>query len=151
MKKKMHFEVLKYGGMNARKGAKRTTSGSAGKNTTYSDEINHVVASLLPKEDDSSRWVSTLAPLTFLKAASKHAVTFNENRMLYNVSNAPKAAMVTPLIVNFRLQKGGGKEDRKEGRMWVNTLRAKTIIQWRQYAMPHCAAFAIKTQEALQQ
>jgi len=30
-------------------------------------------------------------------------------------------------------------------------LRAKTIIQWREYAMPHCAAFAIKTQEALQQ
>jgi len=30
-------------------------------------------------------------------------------------------------------------------------LQAKTIIQWRQYAMPHCAAFAIKTQEALQQ
>ena len=61
--KKMYVEVLKYGSMNARKGAKRTTSGSAGKNTTYSDEINHVVASLLPKEDDSSRWVSTLAPL----------------------------------------------------------------------------------------
>ena len=30
-------------------------------------------------------------------------------------------------------------------------LRAKTIIEWRQYAMPNCAAFAIKTQEALQQ
>ena len=30
-------------------------------------------------------------------------------------------------------------------------LWAKTIIQWRQYAMPHCAAFAIQTQETLQQ
>jgi len=123
--------------MNAAKGSKRTTSGFAGKKTTYLDEINHAVASLLPREDDSSRWVSTLAPLTFLKAASKHAVTLNENRMLYNVSDAPKAAMVTPPIVNFGLQKGGGKDDSKEGLMGVDTLRAKTIIQWRQYAMPH--------------
>jgi len=30
-------------------------------------------------------------------------------------------------------------------------LWAKTTIQWRQYAMPHCAAFAIQTQETLQQ
>ena len=113
--------------MNAAKGSKRTTSGSAGKKTTYLDEINHAVASLLPREDDSSRWVSTLAPLTFLKAASKHAVTLNENRMLYNISDAPKAAMVTPPIVNFGLQKGGGKDDSKEGLMGVDTLRAKNI------------------------
>ena len=110
--------MLKYythSSMNAGKGAKRTTSGSVCKKTTYSDEINHVVASLLSKEDDSSRWVSNLAPLTLLKAASKHATTLNENRMLYNVSDATKAAMVTPSIVNFRLQKGGGKENRKMG------------------------------------
>jgi len=86
----MHFEVLTHGSMNAGKGTKWTNSGSAGKKTTYSDEIIHVVVSLLPKEDVSSRWVSTLAPLTFLRAASKHAVTLNENRMLYNVSDAPK-------------------------------------------------------------
>ena len=73
------------------------------------------MTSLLPKEDDSSRWVSTLAPLTFLKAASKHAVTLNENRMLYNVSDATKAAMVTPPILNFGLQKGGGQDESKEG------------------------------------
>ena len=66
--------------MNAGKGSKRMTSDSADKKTTYSDEINHAVVSLLPKEDDSSRWVSTLAPLTLLKVASKHAVTLNEIR-----------------------------------------------------------------------
>ena len=50
--------MLKYfthGSMNTGKGPKRTTSGSAGKKTTYLDEINHTVASVLPKEDDSSR------------------------------------------------------------------------------------------------
>jgi len=48
--------MLKYythSSMNAGKGAKRTTSGSAGQKTTYSDEMNHAVTSLLPKEDDS--------------------------------------------------------------------------------------------------
>jgi len=113
MAQKCMFKYFTHGSMNAGKGVKRTTSGSAGKKTTYSDEINHVVASLLPKEDDSSQWVFTLAPLTLLKAASKHAVTLNENRMLYNVSDFTKAAMVTPPIVNFRLQKGGGKENKK--------------------------------------
>jgi len=101
--------------MNAGKGAKRITSGSVGKKTTYSDEINHTLASLLHKEVYSIRWVSTLAPLTLLKAASKHAVTLNENRMLYNVSDATKAAMVTPPILNFGLQKGGGQDESKEG------------------------------------
>jgi len=100
--------------MSAGKGAKRTTSGSAGKKTTYSDETNHAAVSPLPNEDDSSRWVSTLAPLTLLKAVSKHAAKLNENRMLYNVTDATKVAMVTPTIVNFGLQKGKGKE--KEGR-----------------------------------
>jgi len=131
--------------MNAGKGAKRTTSGSAGKKKKYSDEITHTVASLLPNEDDSSRWVSTLAPFTFLKTASKHAVTLNEHRILYNVRDARKTSMVIPPIVNFGLQKAGCKDDDKEGLMGVDTLRAKTIIQWRQYAMPHCATFVIKT------
>jgi len=124
--KKMHVEALTHDSMNAGKGAKRT-SGSTGKKTTYSDEIIHAVASLLPKEDDSSRWVSTLAPLTFLKSASKHAVTLNENIMLYNVSDAPKAAMVTPPIVNFGLQKGGSKEKEREGVKGVDTLRFRTV------------------------
>ena len=35
--------------------------------------------------------------------------------------------------------------------MGVDTLLAKTIIQLRQYVMPHCASFVIKTPEALQQ
>ena len=56
---------------------------------------------LLPKEEDTGRWVSTLAPLTLLKAASKHAAKLNKNRMLYNISDATKAAMVTPTIVNI--------------------------------------------------
>ena len=124
----MHVETLTHDSMNAGKGAKRTTSGSASKKTTYSDEINHAVVSLLPKEDDSSRWVSTLAPLPFLKAARKHAVTLNENRMLYNVSDAPKTAMVTPSIVNFRLQKRGGKDDSKEGLIGVETLWFRTVM-----------------------
>ena len=101
MAKNCMLKYFTHGSMNAGKGAKRTTSGSAGKKTTYSDDIIHAVASLLPKEDDSSWWVSTLASLTLLKVASKHAVTLNENRMLYNVSDATKAAMVTPPIVNF--------------------------------------------------
>ena len=43
--------------------------------------------SLLPNEEG----VSTLAPHTLLKAASKHAAKLKENRMLYNVSDAIKA------------------------------------------------------------
>jgi len=116
MEKKCMLKYCTHGSMNAGKGAKRTTSGSAGKKTTYLDEMNHAVASLLPKEDDSRQWVSTLAPLTLLKAASQHAATLNENRMLYNVSDATKAAMVTPPIVNFGLQKGGGKEGGKKSK-----------------------------------
>jgi len=77
--------------MSCGKGAKQTNSGSAGKQTTFLDETNHAVVSLPPKKEDSSQWVSTLAPLTLLKAASKHAAKLNENRMLYNVSDATKA------------------------------------------------------------
>ena len=50
--------------MSGGKGAKRTNSGSVGKKTTFSDETNHVVVSLLPKKTDYNRWFSTLAPLT---------------------------------------------------------------------------------------
>jgi len=77
--------------MSSGKGAKRTNSGSTGKKTTFSDETNHAAVSLLPKEEDSRRWVSTLAPLPPFRAASKHAARLNENRMLYNVSDATKA------------------------------------------------------------
>ena len=51
------------------------------------DETNHAAVSLIPTEDDPTRWVSTLAPLTLLKAASKHAARLNEHRMLYTVSD----------------------------------------------------------------
>jgi len=77
--------------MTGGKGAKRTNSGSAGKKTTLSDETNHPAVSLLPKKEDSSQWVSTLAPSTLLKATSKHAAKLNENRMMYNVSDATQA------------------------------------------------------------
>jgi len=77
--------------MSCGKGAKRTNSGSAGKKTTFLDETNHARVSLLPKKEDSSQWVSTLAPLTLLKVASKHAAKLTEIRMLYNVSDATKA------------------------------------------------------------
>jgi hypothetical protein len=30
-------------------------------------------------------------------------------------------------------------------------IRQKTIVQWREYAMPYCAAFAIQAQETLRQ
>jgi len=77
--------------MSGGKGAKRTNSGSVGKKTTFSDETNHVVVSLLPKKTDYKRWFSTLAPLALLKAARKYVAKLNENRMLYNVSDATKA------------------------------------------------------------
>jgi len=96
--------------MSGGKTTKRQNSGSADKKTTSSDETNHAVVSLLPMDEDSSRWVSTLAPLALLKTASKHAAKLNENRMLYNVSNATNATMVTPTIVNFGLQMGLGKD-----------------------------------------
>jgi len=73
--------------MSGGKGAKRTNSGSVGKNTLFLDETNHMAVSLLPNEEG----VSTLAPHTLLKAASKHAAKLKENRMLYNVSDAIKA------------------------------------------------------------
>jgi len=77
--------------MSGGKGAKRTNSGSVGKKTTFSDETNHAAVSLLPKKTDDNRWFSTLAPLTLLEVARKYVAKLNENRMLYNVSDATKA------------------------------------------------------------
>jgi len=77
--------------MSGGKGAKRTNSGSAGKKTTFSDETNHADVSLLPEKEHDNQLVCTLAPLTLLKAASKHAEKLNENRMMYNVSDAIQA------------------------------------------------------------
>ena len=108
--------------MSGGKAAKRSTSGATANKTTFLDETNHAAVSLTPKEDDSSRWVSTLsAPLTLLKAASKHAAKLNENRMLYNVSDATKAAMVTPTTVNSGLQMGGDNVYNMEGLLGVDT------------------------------
>ena len=93
--------------MSGAKTTKRSNSGATPKKMAALDETNHAAVSLIPTEDDSTRWVSTLAPLTLLKAGSKHAVRLNEHRMLYTVSDATKAAMVTPTSVNFGLQMGG--------------------------------------------
>ena len=94
--------------MSGEKAAKRSNSGTTAKKTTFSDETNHAPVSLLPKKQDSSQWVSTLVPLTLLAAASIHAAKLNENRMLYNVSDATKATMVTPTTVKSGLQMGAG-------------------------------------------
>ena len=71
--------------------ARQTNSASVGKKTTFSDETNHAAVSLLPKKTDYNRWFPTLAPLTLLEAARKYVAKLNENRMLYNVSDATKA------------------------------------------------------------
>jgi len=76
--------------MSGGKAAKQSNCVDTVKKTPFSDETNHATVSLTPKEDDYSRWVSTLAPLTLLKAGSKYASKLNENRMLYNVSDAIK-------------------------------------------------------------
>jgi len=61
-----------------RMSGRRSNSGATAKKTTFSDETNHAAVSLTPMEDDSSRWVSTLAPLTLLKAASKHVIIIDK-------------------------------------------------------------------------
>jgi len=90
--------------MSGGKGAKRTNSGSAVKKTTFSDETNHAAVSLLPQKEDCSQWVSTLVPLTLLTAASIHAVKLNENRMLYNVSDATKAQIMGYYLTQIKGQ-----------------------------------------------
>jgi len=90
--------------MSGGKGAKRTNSGSAVQKTTFSDETNHAPVSLLPKKQDSSQWVSTLVPLTLLAAASIHAAKLNENRMLYNVSDATKAQIMGYYLTQIKGQ-----------------------------------------------
>ena len=59
--------------MSGAKAVKQSNSGATPKKITSLDETNHAAVSLTPTEDDSTRWVSTFAPLTLLKAASKHA------------------------------------------------------------------------------
>ena len=91
--------------MNGGKGAKRTNSGSTVKKRgTFSDETNHVPVSLLPTKEDSSQWVSTLVPLTLIAAASIHAAKLNENRMLYNVSDATKAQIIGYYLTQIKHQ-----------------------------------------------
>jgi len=90
--------------MSSGKGAKLTNSGSSVKKTTFSDETNHATVSLLPKKEDSSWWVSTLVPLTLLATASIHAAELNENRMLYNVSDATKVQIVVDYLTQIKGQ-----------------------------------------------
>jgi len=138
--------------MSGGKAAKQSTSGATAKKMTFSDETNHAAVSLTPKEDDSSRWVSTLAPLTLLKGASKHhdAAKLNENRMLYNVSDATKAAMVTLTTVNFGLQMGGDHVYNMEGLMGVDTSDVRKPIMFlmeERRLNPICAPFEIFANE----
>jgi len=90
--------------MSGGKGVKRTNSGSAVKKTTFLDETNHADVSLLPKKEDSSRWVSTLVPLTLFAAATIHATKLNENRMLYNVSDTTKTQIVDYYLTQIKGQ-----------------------------------------------
>jgi len=107
--------------MSGAKATKRSNSGATTKTMTTLDETNHAAVSLIPTEDDSSRWVSTVAPLTLLKATSKHAARLNEHRMLYTVSDATKAVMVTPTSVHSGLQMGVGTVYNMEGLMGIDT------------------------------
>ena len=90
--------------MSGGKVANQTNSGSAVKKTTFSDETNHDSVSLLPKKEDSSRWVSTLVPLTLLPVDTNHAAKLNENRMLYNVSDATKAQIMDIYLIQIKGQ-----------------------------------------------
>ena len=54
-------------------GGKAKRANSATKKVTVTEEINHAAAQVLPTGQDYERWISTLEPLTLLKAASKHA------------------------------------------------------------------------------
>jgi len=148
--KKRMMKNCTHDRMSGGKAAKRSTSGATAKKTTFSDETNHAAVSLTPKEDDSSRWVSTLAPLTLLKAASKHAAKLNENRMMYNFSDATKAAMVTPTTVNSGLQMGGGNVYNMEGLMGVDTSDIRKTIMFLMEGhrqTPICAPFEIFADE----
>ena len=93
--------------MSGAKATKRSNSGATPKKIASLDETNHAAVSLTPTEDDYTRWVSTLAPLTFLKAVSKHATRVNE-RMMYTVSDTTKTGMVTPTSGYSGLQMGLG-------------------------------------------
>ena len=65
--------------MSGGKAAKRSNSGTTAKKTTSLDETNHAAVSLTPTEDDSSRWVSTLAP-----QMPHHSSHSNENGVFCN-------------------------------------------------------------------
>ena len=71
-----------------------------------------------------------LSSLTLLKAASKHAAKLNENRMLYNVDDATKAAMVSPTTVNPGLQMGGSNVYNMDGLMGVDTSDVRKTIMF---------------------
>ena len=90
--------------MSYGKGVKQMNSGSAVKKMTFSDETNHATVSLLPKKEDSSRWVSTLVPLTLLNETSKHAGKLNEKRLLYNVSEATRAQIMGYYLTQIKGQ-----------------------------------------------
>jgi len=89
--------------MSRGKAGKRSNSGATANKTTSLDETNHAAVSLTPTEDDSRWWVSTLAPLTLLKAASKHAVKAKYHTTVVNPTQMECSAMI---IIDKRPNKG---------------------------------------------
>ena len=77
--KKHMLKTCTHDRMIGGKAAKRSNSGATAKKTTFLDETNHAAVSLTPKEDDSSRWVSTLAP-----QMPHHSSHSNENGVFCN-------------------------------------------------------------------
>jgi len=77
--KKYMLKSCTHDRMSGGKAAKRSNSGATAKKTTFLDETNHAAVSLTPTEDDSSRWVSTLAP-----QMPHHISHSNENGVLCN-------------------------------------------------------------------
>jgi len=77
--KKHMLRTCTHDSMIGGKAAKRSNFGATAKKTTFLDETNHAALSLTPKEDDSSRWVPTLAPQ--MPHRSSHS---NENGVFCN-------------------------------------------------------------------
>jgi len=93
--------------MSGGKTTKRHNSGSVGKKTTSSDETNHQVVSLLPKEEDSSRMSFGKGAKRTNSGSTVKKTTFSDETNHATVSLLPK------------------KEDSSR---WVSTLVRLTLL-----------------------
>ena len=93
--------------MSGGKTTKRHNSGSVGKKTTSSDEINHSVVSLLPTEEDSSRMSSGKGAKRTNSGSAVKKTTFSDERNHDAISLLPQ------------------KEDSSR---WVSTLECCAMI-----------------------